>query len=268
MPRARRRALGAPALSSGLALGLPQRHRADPARGARREGGAGRLAPLLAGRVEPRGEAALELTLGLAGAVVAINAVTGTALAWTLVRDEFPGQAVRERADRPAVRAADDRRRPDAARALRAEQRRARQRRVHALGRADGAPLRDAAVRRAHGAAGADRARPRDGGGGGVARREPAARSSGASSSRTCCRRSSRASRSRSRARSASSARSILIAGNLPFKTEVASLYVFQRLNSGDTTGAAALAVLLLVISLAVLLGIGGVRRWATRHDR
>ena len=60
----------------------------------------------------------------------------------------------------------------------------------------------------------------------------------------------------------------ILIAGNLPFKTEVASLYVFQRINSGDTTGAAALAVLLLAISLCVLLLIGGVRRWATRHDR
>ncbi len=60
----------------------------------------------------------------------------------------------------------------------------------------------------------------------------------------------------------------ILISGNLPFKTEVASVYVFQRLNSGDEQGAAALAVLMLVISLGVLLGIGGVRRWATRHDR
>jgi sulfate transport system permease protein len=60
----------------------------------------------------------------------------------------------------------------------------------------------------------------------------------------------------------------ILISGNLPFKTEVASLYVFQHLNAGDATGAAALAVLLLAISLGVLLGIGGVRRWATRHDR
>jgi sulfate transport system permease protein len=60
----------------------------------------------------------------------------------------------------------------------------------------------------------------------------------------------------------------ILIAGNLPFKTEVASLYVYQRLNSGDSEGAAALAVLLLVISLGVLLGIGALRRWATRHDR
>ena len=60
----------------------------------------------------------------------------------------------------------------------------------------------------------------------------------------------------------------ILIAGNLPFKTEVASLYVFQRISSGDPSGAAALAVLLLAISLGVLLAIGGVRRWATRHDR
>ena len=60
----------------------------------------------------------------------------------------------------------------------------------------------------------------------------------------------------------------ILIAGNLPFKTEVASLYVFQRFNSDDTTGAAALAMLLLVISLGVLLGIGALRRYATRHDR
>ena len=60
----------------------------------------------------------------------------------------------------------------------------------------------------------------------------------------------------------------ILISGNLPFKTEVASLYVFQRLNSGDPQGASALALLMLVISFGVLLGIGGIRRWATRHDR
>jgi sulfate/thiosulfate transport system permease protein len=60
----------------------------------------------------------------------------------------------------------------------------------------------------------------------------------------------------------------VLVSGNLPFKTEVASLYIFARLNSNDTTGAAALSVLLLVISLGVLLAIGGIRRWATRHDR
>jgi len=60
----------------------------------------------------------------------------------------------------------------------------------------------------------------------------------------------------------------ILIAGNLPFKTEVASLYVFEHINSDDPTGASALAVLMLVISFGVLLGIGAVRHWAVRHDR
>ena len=60
----------------------------------------------------------------------------------------------------------------------------------------------------------------------------------------------------------------VLISGNLPFKTEVASVYVFGRIESGDPGGAAAASVVILVISFAVLLGIGGVRRWATRHDR
>jgi sulfate transport system permease protein len=59
----------------------------------------------------------------------------------------------------------------------------------------------------------------------------------------------------------------VLISGNLPFKTEVASVYIFGRIESNDLTSAAAVSVLLLVISFGVLLGIGGVRRWATRHD-
>ena len=45
----------------------------------------------------------------------------GTLIAWVLVRDDFRGKSARQRADRPAVRAADDRRRPHAARALRPE---------------------------------------------------------------------------------------------------------------------------------------------------
>jgi sulfate transport system permease protein len=59
----------------------------------------------------------------------------------------------------------------------------------------------------------------------------------------------------------------VLISGNLPFKTEVTSVYIFGQVQSGNVTGAAAFSVLLLVISFAVLLLIGGVRRWATRHD-
>ena len=60
----------------------------------------------------------------------------------------------------------------------------------------------------------------------------------------------------------------VLISGNLPFKTEVASVYIFGRIQSYDTAGAAYLSLVLLVISFAVLLGVGGLRRWATRHDR
>jgi len=58
----------------------------------------------------------------------------------------------------------------------------------------------------------------------------------------------------------------VLIAGNIPFKTEVASLYVFEHINSDDPSGASALAVLMLATSFAVLLAIGAVRRWAVRH--
>lgn len=59
----------------------------------------------------------------------------------------------------------------------------------------------------------------------------------------------------------------VLISGNLPFKTEVASVFVLQRSQS-DPHGAAALSVVLLAISFVVLLAIGGLRRLATRHDR
>jgi sulfate/thiosulfate transport system permease protein len=60
----------------------------------------------------------------------------------------------------------------------------------------------------------------------------------------------------------------VLISGNLPFKTEVVSVYVFGRIESGDVGGAAAASVVILALSLGVLIAIGGVRRWATRHDR
>ena len=59
----------------------------------------------------------------------------------------------------------------------------------------------------------------------------------------------------------------VLISGNIPFKSEVASVYIFGQLQSGNESGAAAVSVLLLGISLAVLLAIGAFRRWRTRHD-
>ncbi|MBX5474250.1 MAG: sulfate ABC transporter permease subunit CysT [Thermoleophilia bacterium] len=60
----------------------------------------------------------------------------------------------------------------------------------------------------------------------------------------------------------------VLISGNLPFKTEVASVYVFGRLNAGDRAGAAAISMLLLALSFATLLLVAALRRRVTRHER
>src|SRR5207248_10326605 len=60
----------------------------------------------------------------------------------------------------------------------------------------------------------------------------------------------------------------VLIAGNQPFKTEVASVFVFLHIQGGDQAGAAAVAVVMLAISFVVLLAIGALRFLATRHER
>jgi sulfate/thiosulfate transport system permease protein len=60
----------------------------------------------------------------------------------------------------------------------------------------------------------------------------------------------------------------VLISGNIPFKTEVSSVYIAGQIESDNPTGAAAVSVVLLVISLGVLLAIGAFRHWRTRHDR
>ena len=60
----------------------------------------------------------------------------------------------------------------------------------------------------------------------------------------------------------------VLITGNQPFKTQVASVYIFGQVESGETANAAAVSVVLLVISLLVLFVLGLINRWGTRHDR
>jgi len=57
----------------------------------------------------------------------------------------------------------------------------------------------------------------------------------------------------------------VLISGNIPFKTEVSSVYISGQIESGNAAGAAAVSVVLLLISLAVLLAIGAFRHWMTR---
>jgi sulfate transport system permease protein len=54
----------------------------------------------------------------------------------------------------------------------------------------------------------------------------------------------------------------VLISGNIPFSTQVSSVYVFKQIESDNTTGAAAVSVVLLVLSLAILIAlrVGGNR--------
>jgi sulfate/thiosulfate transport system permease protein len=59
----------------------------------------------------------------------------------------------------------------------------------------------------------------------------------------------------------------ILISGNLP-KTQTGPLFIFAQIESGNTEGAAAVSVALLVIALVVLLGIGRLTHWSLRHGR
>jgi sulfate/thiosulfate transport system permease protein len=58
----------------------------------------------------------------------------------------------------------------------------------------------------------------------------------------------------------------VLITGNLPFKTEVSSVFIFGQIESDRVSGAAAVSVVLLVISFVVLLGITFLSRWGSRY--
>jgi sulfate transport system permease protein len=58
-----------------------------------------------------------------------------------------------------------------------------------------------------------------------------------------------------------------IISGNVPFDTQVASILIYGRIESDNPEGAAAIAIVLLGISLAVLLLISLAHRWGTKHD-
>jgi len=60
----------------------------------------------------------------------------------------------------------------------------------------------------------------------------------------------------------------VLITGNIPFDTQVASVYIFARIEQDNTTAAAAVAVLLLFISVFVLTLLNLFGRWRSRHER
>jgi sulfate transport system permease protein len=60
----------------------------------------------------------------------------------------------------------------------------------------------------------------------------------------------------------------VLISGNIPFDTQVASMFIFKQIESDNPVGAAAISVVLMLLSLVVLFGIRALGRWGARHDR
>ena len=59
----------------------------------------------------------------------------------------------------------------------------------------------------------------------------------------------------------------VLITGNIPFKTQASSVFIFSLVESDDPVGASAVSVLLLVVALVVLLIFGWLSKRALRHE-
>jgi sulfate/thiosulfate transport system permease protein len=56
----------------------------------------------------------------------------------------------------------------------------------------------------------------------------------------------------------------VLISGNLPFKTMVSSVFIREQIESGNTSGAAAVSVVLLVVSLLLLACVSLAQHWGS----
>jgi sulfate/thiosulfate transport system permease protein len=60
----------------------------------------------------------------------------------------------------------------------------------------------------------------------------------------------------------------VFISGNMPFKTEIASLLIVSKLEQYDYTGATAIATVMLAASFVLLLSINLLQWWTGRHLR
>jgi sulfate/thiosulfate transport system permease protein len=58
----------------------------------------------------------------------------------------------------------------------------------------------------------------------------------------------------------------VLITGNLPFKTEVGSVYIFNQIENDNVAAAAAVSVVLMFAAIVVLALFALLSRWRSRH--
>lgn len=59
----------------------------------------------------------------------------------------------------------------------------------------------------------------------------------------------------------------VMISGNIPYETMVASVYIYRRLEAYDYSGATAIAIVLLVFSLTILVCTNILQAWSRRYD-
>ncbi len=59
----------------------------------------------------------------------------------------------------------------------------------------------------------------------------------------------------------------VLISGNKPFDTQVSSVFIFKQIESDNAAGAAAVSVVLLAVSLAMLVALRYIEYWGNRHE-
>jgi sulfate/thiosulfate transport system permease protein len=59
----------------------------------------------------------------------------------------------------------------------------------------------------------------------------------------------------------------VLITGNIPFDTQAASVFIFSQVESDNAIGASAVSVVLLLLALALLLVFGWLSKKALRHE-
>lgn len=59
----------------------------------------------------------------------------------------------------------------------------------------------------------------------------------------------------------------VFVSGNMPYKTEIAPILIVARLEEFAYGEATAVAVVLLVISFTILVGINFLERWSVRHE-
>lgn len=59
----------------------------------------------------------------------------------------------------------------------------------------------------------------------------------------------------------------VIVAGNIPYKTQVSAVYIYGEIESSNVQGALGSAVVLLASSLVILAGLNLIQRWSYKYE-